>query len=74
MTHFLIRYNRRTEGGEIVRRFSEDETALAATELRRLETEKLPHEEVVMLTSNSEASIRKTHARYFVRAEDLLRL
>lgn len=71
MTHFLIRYNRRTEDGQIVARFSEQEFSEANTALRDAEAGKSPQEEIVLLTSDSEDTLKKTHARYFVSADDL---
>ena len=71
MTLFLIEYHRPT--GTLVRLtpYDEADADTAAKDLRRLEADKDPDLEVVILRADSEADIRRTHSRYFESAADI---
>lgn len=70
MTSFLVVYDRET-GAVDVRRFPDAADAMAAR--MEYEAHRRPVEEVVVLSSDSEASLRKTHSRYFNTVADILR-
>ncbi len=69
MTWFLIKYHRKT-GAVQTQTFVEGESAMRA----RIELERSASadEEVVVLSSDSEATLRSTHARYFESAAQIL--
>ena len=71
MTLFLIRYDRQTGIGEILERYPREQRAEASAALLQLELTKPPHIEVVILESDSEEIIRKTHGRYFKTLREL---
>lgn len=68
---FLVRYKRSTRELEGLDTFDENRVAFAA--LARAERE-LPGDdiELVLLSSESEETLRTTHARYFESAEKIL--
>ncbi|MDQ5975453.1 MAG: hypothetical protein QG661_2662 [Actinomycetota bacterium] len=70
MTSFLLEYNRRN--GELhLQPFAEPGKAMAA----RMEREASagPDIEIVVLSSDSEESLRRTHSRYFQSVPEILR-
>lgn len=69
MTWFLIKYDRKS-GAVTTRSFEDSGTAMRAR--IALERSATPDEEVVVLSSDSEATLRRTHARYFETAAQIL--
>jgi hypothetical protein len=69
---FLIDYDRRSGSIRHFQRFADDERRKA--EQLRLELEILGRAgaEIVLLESEDEQTVRKTHARYFETAAELL--
>jgi len=70
---FLIDYDRIVGKIRLIERFLDNEREKA--ELLRLELERkgLADAEIVLLEADDEATVRKTHARYFNTATELLR-
>lgn len=66
MAHFLIVYDR--DAGELVRqtRFDTSAAAMQARFMAETEFRGRPEIEVVALVAESEDSLRRTHARYFL--------
>ena len=73
MSLFLLEYDRPAGKLLRLREFSEDQRDLAYAERQHLERTKPPHIEVVVLESDSLATIKKTHGRYFYTLEELAR-
>lgn len=71
MNLYLIRYDRQTSQGEVVRCYRDDEHEAAAAALLELELTKPAHIEVVILEADSEEAIRETHGRYFKTLREL---
>jgi hypothetical protein len=71
VAHFLLVYDR--SSGQLLRQraFSDDASALRARFEAEREFEQQPHIEIVALSAASEQDLRRTHARYFLRLEDL---
>lgn len=70
MKSFLVIYNR-LNGDVTVEPFDDPAEAMSARMSREAHRE--PHEEVVVLSSDSEISLRRTHSRYFKSVADILR-
>jgi hypothetical protein len=71
VTLYLVTYNRRTEEGRVLASFEDAASTDANTALRRAEASKEPYEEVVLLSAANRSTLEHTHARYFVKANDL---
>lgn len=69
MFSYLVVYNRLT-GKVSLRQF--DDASEAMSERMKAEVGKSADTEVVVLTSDSEETLRRTHARYFFSASQLL--
>ena len=71
MAHFLLVYRR--SSGELVRQevFEDDSDALRARFAAEEEFKGQLDVEIVALNASSEEELRRTHARYFLRLEDL---
>jgi hypothetical protein len=70
---FLIDYDRRAAQIRVFRAFSDAERAKAEQLRLELEIQGRSDAEVVLLESEDEDTVRKTHARYFQSASELLR-
>ena len=72
MPNFLIVYNRRT-GVARVREYpaGHDREAIRARFVEERKHQGNPAIEVVVLSSDSEASLRRTHSRYFKGVDEL---
>lgn len=70
MISFLLQYNRRT-GALDWQEFDEPSTAMSA----RMEREASagPDDEIVVLSSDSFESLKRTHSRYFQSVTEILR-
>lgn len=69
MTSFLLEYNRR-DGALKLEAFTDPAQAMAAR--MRREAEVGPDIEVVVLSSDSVESLRRTHSRYFQSVSEIL--
>lgn len=70
MSGFLIEYNRKSTGWRLTEFDGPDGPAQAITRRLELERERPSEDwEIAALVSDSEASIRVTHSRYFQGAE-----
>ena len=69
MTGFLVHYNRKTAKVTVERHDDSDEAIQA---FNRGERALGPDEEVVLLFADSEATIRKTHPRFFMSTREYL--
>jgi hypothetical protein len=74
MKYFLVVYNRREGAGSIVARFSASRRQDAMRARFRAEAEHAgdPDTEIVVLGTKTEKDVRRTHARYFDSASDLV--
>jgi len=70
---FLIDYDRRAGEIRLFRAFADEERAKAEEFRLQLEIQGRADAEVVLLESENEETVRKTHARYFKSASELLR-
>lgn len=70
---FLIDYDRKSARIRSIRPFSVDERAQAERIRLDLEIADRTDSEIVLLEADDEATLRKTHARYFETAAELLR-
>jgi len=70
---FLIDYDRKHARIRLFKTFEDMERACAERERLDLEITDRADAEVVLLEAADEATLRKTHARYFESATDLLR-
>lgn len=70
---FLIDYDRRAGEIRLFKAFADDQRAKAEELRLELEIRGRADAEVVLLESENEETIRRTHARYFKSAPDLLR-
>jgi len=75
MRNFLFVYDRRTRTRLVSREYAHSDRARALTDslAYELEYRKNPDIEVVVLGAESEAALRKTHARYFMTPEEFIR-
>lgn len=72
MVHVVLVYQRETGRLHVEETFDDSHAAMR----RRFELERLPEYadmEIVVLSADSEATLRKTHGRYFFTMEELLR-
>lgn len=69
MKSFLLIYDR-LDGTLAIQEFSDASSAMSAR--MREESQAGPNTEVVVLSSDSEASLRKTHSRYFRSVAQIL--
>lgn len=71
MSHFLIVYDRAS--GHLIRQdaFSDDGAALQARFVAEREFQDRRDVEIVALSAASEEDLRRTHARYFLRLDEL---
>jgi hypothetical protein len=71
VAHFLLVYSRST--GELIRQlsFDDDAAALQARFVAEDEFKAQPEIEIVALSAASEEDLRRTHARYFLRLQEL---
>lgn len=69
MKSFLLVYDR-LSGELTVQEFADASTAMAARMKR--ESKAGPNTEVVVLSSDSESSLRQTHSRYFQNVSEIL--
>ena len=69
MKSFLLIYDRLT-GQVAVQEFADASTAMEAR--MRAESQAGPNTEVVVLSSDSESSLRQTHSRYFRSVVEIL--
>jgi hypothetical protein len=71
VAHFLLVYDR--SSGELIRQrpFEDEAAALHARFAAEGEFKDQPDIEIVALSAPSEQDLRRTHARYFLRLEDL---
>ena len=71
MAHFLLVYDRAS--GELVRQhaYDDDTAALRARFEAEREFGEQPNIEIVALSAASEEDLRRTHARYFLRLDEL---
>lgn len=71
MSYFLLIYDRPAGALRELREYAPAERAHAYAERDRLELDKEPHMEVVVLQSASQADIRKSHGAYFYTLAEL---
>ena len=71
MAYFLLVYDR--SSGQLVRQlsFDDDATALRGRFDAEREFKEQPNIEIVALSAASEEDLRRTHARYFLRLDEL---
>jgi hypothetical protein len=71
VAHFLLVYSR--SSGELIRQrtFDDDAAALRARFAAEDEFKERPDIEIVAFSAASEEDLRRTHARYFLRLEEL---
>ena len=72
MNLFLLRYDRHAGKLISIETFPDSERDRVMQERRRLETSWPSHLEVMVLEADSEATIRRTHRRYFQTIEEML--
>ena len=70
---FLIDYDKRSRSIRLFKSFADHERHQAEQLRLELEIVGRADSEVVLLESEDEETVRKTHARYFESAADLLR-
>jgi hypothetical protein len=70
---FLIDYDRRLGKIRLLERFSDDDRQNAERLRLALELRGRADAEIVLLEADDEETVRKTHARYFNTATELLR-
>jgi hypothetical protein len=73
MMIFLIDYDKRAGAIRLFKAFRDAERQTAESLRLELEINGRADAEIVLLESESEATVRKTHARYFESASELLR-
>ena len=72
MTLFLLQYDRRQGKLLTLDAYDEARREEAMRRRRELELSKSAHIEVIILEADSEATIRRTHRRYFQTIEEML--